>query len=96
MRCAPLAVWGHRLAPPTLAEYAALDAGLSHPNPTCADCSAAYVIAVAHLIARPGDAGGALEAACDWAERHAGQGGQHGANAGHLSLGSILTSLGSI
>ena len=73
MRVAPLAVWGHQLSPALLAEYAAADAGLSHPNPTCGDCSAAYCIAVAHLIARPGDAEGALKAAEAWAQEHAGK-----------------------
>jgi ADP-ribosylglycohydrolase len=72
MRAAPLAVWGHRLPPATLAECAALDASLSHPNPTCGEASAAYVIALARLIARPGDAAGALAAACDWARDCAG------------------------
>ena len=72
MRAAPLAVWGHRLPPATLAEYAILDASLSHPSPTCGEASAAYVIALAHLIAQPGDAEGALAAACAWAEDSAG------------------------
>lgn len=72
MRAAPLAVWGHRLPPAALAECAALDASLSHPNTTCGDASAAYVIAVARLIAQPGDAAGALAVACAWAEEHAG------------------------
>ena len=43
---------------------AAADARLSHPHQTCADCSAAYCIVIAHLISHPGDAGGALQAAC--------------------------------
>ncbi|KAL4443436.1 hypothetical protein ABPG75_011173 [Micractinium tetrahymenae] len=71
MRVAPLAVWGHRLPPAELAEHAAADARLSHPNQACCDASAAYCIAVAHLIASPGDAAGALQAACAWAEEQA-------------------------
>ena len=73
MRAAPLAVWGHRLTPTALAECAVLDASLSHPNPTCGEASAAYVVALACLIAQPGDAAGALAAASAWAEEHAGQ-----------------------
>lgn len=72
MRAAPLAVWGHRLPPAELAAAAAADVRLSHPNPACADASAAYCIALAHLIAHPGNAGGALAAACAWASEHAG------------------------
>lgn len=37
----------------------------------CQDASAAYCIAIKHLIAAPGDAGGAAAAASAWAERHA-------------------------
>lgn len=73
MRVAPLAVWGHRLSPAELADHAAADARLSHPNQACCDASAAYSIAVAHLIAHPGDAAGALQAACAWVEDHAGE-----------------------
>lgn len=72
MRISPVAVWGHPLDPATLAQHAAADARLSHPNPTCCDCSAAYAIAAAHLIRHPGDAEGAMQAACTWAEQHAG------------------------
>lgn len=72
MRVAPLAVWGRQLPAETLADYARLDASLSHPNPACGDASAVYAIALASLVARPGDAAGALAAACEWAEAHAG------------------------
>ncbi|PSC68863.1 ribonuclease III isoform A [Micractinium conductrix] len=59
--------------PGELAAAAAADVRLSHPNPACADASAAYCIALAHLIAHPGNAGGALAAACAWASEHAGE-----------------------
>lgn len=72
MRITPLAIWGHRLTPSRIATDAALDASLSHPNPTCAHASAAYAIAVALLVANPGDAAGALAAAITWASEHAG------------------------
>jgi hypothetical protein len=73
MRAASLAVCSHKLAPSRVAEYAAVDASLSHPNPTCGECSAAHSIAAAHLIAHPGDARGAYAAACTWASAHAGK-----------------------
>lgn len=72
MRAAPLGVWAHRLEASAVAKLAQADADLSHPNPTCRDCNAVYCIAIAHLVAHPGDAQGALEAACTWAEQHAG------------------------
>lgn len=85
MRVAPLAVWGHRLSPAELADHAAADARLSHPNQACCDASAAYSIAVAHLIAHPGDAAGALQAACAWVEDHAGEQGLASRAAGSAS-----------
>lgn len=72
MRIAPLAIWAHRQSPQEIAAHCTADASLSHPNPACAESSAAYCIALAHLIRRPGDAEGALEAACAWAQQYAG------------------------
>lgn len=72
MRIAPLAVWAHRQGPEEIAAHCAADASLSHPNPACAESSAAYCIAIAHLIRHEGDAEGALAAACAWAQQHAG------------------------
>jgi hypothetical protein len=39
---------------------------VTHSNPTCQDCSAAYCIAVAHLIRHPGDNKAAFSAASSW------------------------------
>ena len=50
MRCTPLALWGHRMMDPELAEIARGDSSLTHPNPSCGDAVAAYVIAIAALI----------------------------------------------
>ncbi len=46
MRIAPLAVWGHALSADELARLARLDAGLTHPNPTCTDANAVFVVAL--------------------------------------------------
>ncbi|CAI5996152.1 unnamed protein product [Closterium sp. NIES-64] len=75
MRVTPLAVWAHRLPPHAVAQCAALDASLSHTNPTCRAASAAYCIAIAHLINHPGDAQGAFEEAAMWAARERKRGG---------------------
>ncbi len=97
MRAAPLAVWGHQLPPATLAEHAASDARLSHPNQACCDASAAYCIALAHLIACPGDAAGALQAACTWVEEHAGEYAAASRAPLHVkSAASLLLSLGPV
>lgn len=71
MRCTPLAVWGHALCDGELAAACRADAELSHPNLVCQDASAAYCIALKHLINHPGDAHGAAGAADDWAQRSA-------------------------
>ena len=67
MRCMPLAVWGHRLPASELAALARADSSLSHPNPSCTDAVAAYVVALGHLMNHPGDGPGALAAAMSWA-----------------------------
>ena len=73
MRAAPLGVWGHRLPPAAVAAAARADAALSHPAQACRDASAVYSVALAHLVASPGDTQGALAAAEAWAgDAHAG------------------------
>lgn len=71
MRATPLGVWGHRLRDEELAWYAEQDSGLSHPNPSCVDAVTAYVLAVAHLVLRPGDTAGAFARARAWVEAEA-------------------------
>jgi ADP-ribosyl-[dinitrogen reductase] hydrolase len=71
MRVAPVAIWAHRQGDSTIAACAASDAMLSHPNTACQDASAAYCIALAHLIQHPGDSAGAVERAEAWAAQHA-------------------------
>lgn len=63
MRAAPLAIFGCHMPVSTLASMAKQDACLSHPNKVCESCNAAYVVAIAHLIAHPGDRTGAIDAA---------------------------------
>lgn len=71
MRATPLAIWGYALAPSALAEWARADSGLSHPNSSCTDSVAAYVIAIAHLLTHPGDSGGAIAVAQTWCDANA-------------------------
>ncbi|KXZ55562.1 hypothetical protein GPECTOR_2g1111 [Gonium pectorale] len=71
MRITPLAVWGCRLSDEALAAAAMADAKLSHPHEVTQHANAVYCIAIKHLIARPGDAEGAVEAAHAWAGAHA-------------------------
>jgi ADP-ribosyl-[dinitrogen reductase] hydrolase len=71
MRCCPIAIRHHCKPDSVIAEYARLDAQLSHPNQTCQDCNAVHCIALAHLIRRPGEAEGAIVSAERWAAEHA-------------------------
>lgn len=63
MRSIGLAIWSHRLTIDEAAAAARADALLSHPNPSCQHANAAYVVAVRHLIQRPRDRLGAINAA---------------------------------
>ncbi len=63
MRATPLGVWCHRMPAASAGVAAARDSALSHPNPSAQGANAAYVTAIAHLVAHPGDAEGAVKAA---------------------------------
>jgi ADP-ribosylglycohydrolase len=63
MRAAPLGCWGARVPAADLEAWAHADTALSHPNATCRYASAAYVLAIRHLVLAPGDSDGALAAA---------------------------------
>jgi len=67
MRLTPLAVWAHRLSPAQAARAARIEASMTHSNPTIQHANACYVLAISHLINRPGDIAGALKAATDYA-----------------------------
>ncbi|MEZ4866125.1 MAG: ADP-ribosylglycohydrolase family protein [Caldilineaceae bacterium] len=71
MRAMPLGVWGRHLSASELADCARQDSCLSHPNPSCWQAVACYVIALAHLLNHLGDRQGALAAAKAWADQHA-------------------------
>ncbi|PSC73170.1 ADP-ribosylation Crystallin J1 [Micractinium conductrix] len=71
MRGTPLAIWAHTLSVAAAAEAAMQDAALSHPSKACQHANAAYVLAVAALVRRPGDAEGAVAVAEGWAAAHA-------------------------
>jgi ADP-ribosyl-[dinitrogen reductase] hydrolase len=68
MRASPLGVYAHALAPRRSAELARQDATLTHPNPVCADATAAFVVAVAHAVRAGDGATAAWRAAVAWAE----------------------------
>jgi ADP-ribosyl-[dinitrogen reductase] hydrolase len=71
MRATPLAVWGARRPDAALVKAAQEDARLSHPNASCVDAAVVYVLAIASLIRRPGDALAALDVARTWAQASA-------------------------
>jgi len=60
MRCTPIPVIYSNLSYDKIADYAKLDAKLSHPNQVCQDANVLYCIAIAWLINNPGDSNGAI------------------------------------
>lgn len=70
MRAAPLGIAAARLNTEDAAKMARLDACMTHPNETCQHATAAYVLAIRHLIRMPGDKAGAWAAAATYAEEH--------------------------
>jgi len=71
MRATPLGIWGHRFPDADLAEFARQDSALSHPNQSCQDAVACYVIAIANLMRTPGNRHAAFQATRNWADKHA-------------------------
>lgn len=65
MRLTPLGIWGHRVSATEAADAAKRDARLTHPNPACQHAAVAYVAAIRHLVLRPGDNDGAMNAAME-------------------------------
>ncbi|MBT9498266.1 MAG: ADP-ribosylglycohydrolase family protein [Zoogloea sp.] len=63
MRATPLGVWSTRVELETAIEAARQDALLTHPNPSCQWSTAAYVVAIRHLMINPDDHRGAFSAA---------------------------------
>lgn len=71
MRATPLGVWGARRADHEVVAAAQDDARLSHPNASCVDAGAVYVLAIASLVRAPGDAALALALVETWARANA-------------------------
>lgn len=72
MRAVPLGIWGHRIEDDEqLAEYARQDSMLSHPNESCWQAVACYVIAIASLMRQPGERILACDRAYAWANDRA-------------------------
>ena len=71
MRISPLGVWGYKYKDEELANFARLDSGLSHPNPSCGDAVACYTIAIASLMREKGDRETAFARAKNWAVANA-------------------------
>lgn len=67
MRATPLGIAACKVSADVAAGWARDDARLTHPNASCQDATAAYVLAIRHLILNPGDAQGAFEAAYEFA-----------------------------
>ncbi len=65
MRASSLAVWSTRVSIGDAIALARLDTRLTHPNISCQFATAAYVVAIRHLILFPGDQNGALGVAAD-------------------------------
>lgn len=63
MRASALGIWSVRLSVEEAVAAARADACLTHPNLTCQWASAAYVVAIRHLLLYPGDGEGAFAAA---------------------------------
>lgn len=70
MRATPLGVIAAGLSLEDAIEVARKDARLTHPNETCQHATAAYVIAIRHLILHPGDAKGAFAVAMAYAREN--------------------------
>lgn len=71
MRATPLGIWGYRFSDADLAHLARLDSALSHPNQSCQDAEACYVIAIANLMRTPGNRQKAFQATRTWADTNA-------------------------
>lgn len=71
MRATPLGIWGHRFSDEDLGSFARQDSALSHPNQSCQDAEACYVIAIANLMRSTGNRQNAFQATRAWADKNA-------------------------
>ena len=65
MRSTPLGIWSTRVSEAAAVDSALVDALLTHPDSTCGWASAAYVVAIRHLLLNHGDQRGAFQSAVD-------------------------------
>ncbi|PCJ54344.1 MAG: hypothetical protein COA79_22035 [Planctomycetota bacterium] len=70
MRCVPIAIWGYNLTEKELAYFAFQDSRLSHPNISCCEAVACYVIAIASLIRSKGDVEYAFQRVLGWSNKN--------------------------
>ncbi|MDJ0844505.1 ADP-ribosylglycohydrolase family protein [Crocosphaera sp.] len=71
MRITPLGIWGYKFDDEQLGTFAQLDSQLSHPNKSCLQAVACYVIAIASLMRNLGDREQAFARAKQWANANA-------------------------
>lgn len=64
MRCAAIALYGHRLRDEDVAALCRADCALSHIAPQCADASTVYCIALAQLLVDRNEASEAKSIKC--------------------------------
>lgn len=65
MRASALGAWAACVDRTDAISAAQLDARLTHPNPSCQWASAAYVLAIRHLVLQPGESHQAFDVAVD-------------------------------
>ena len=69
MRASPLGILGHAWDPARVADLAAQDSALTHPNPICVASVQAFTVAVSHAIGHGDGPRRAYDAALAWARR---------------------------
>ncbi len=69
MRVTPWGIWGSRQSSEKVVTMVRQEQSLTHCNPSCQDSSAAYVLAIRHLILHPGDHKGAFSTALQWLQQ---------------------------
>jgi len=67
MRVSPLGIFGTHHALEQVAEWARLDAALTHPNPVCQQANALFAMAIAHAINKGADPQSLYQSIADWA-----------------------------
>ena len=68
MRISPLGIFGAYREPAEVAEWARLDAALTHPHPVCIEANALFAKAIAHAIRTGCDRGTLYRQIVRWAE----------------------------